>query len=89
MFAQFAPLVSQRCHWYAKLIGRAPLQVPGLAVKVCPCCADPEIVGGETFDGGLAATTEVGTDEAVADPPELLAVTATTIVLPTSALVTV
>ena len=63
--------------------------MPGLAVSVCPCCANPEIAGFAVLIGGLAATTTVGADEAVAEPPELLAVTATTIVLPTSALVSV
>src|SRR5919108_3214802 len=42
----------QRCHWYAYAIGAVPDHEPGDAVRVCPCCAVPEIVGGEVFAGG-------------------------------------
>jgi hypothetical protein len=46
------------------------------------------IVGGEVFVGGVGATwtTAVAAEVAVALPPLLLAVTATRIVAPTSAL---
>src|SRR5437763_10107905 len=48
---QPAPLASQICHWYWKVIGVDPFQVPGLAVAVLPTVAAPLIVGGELFDG--------------------------------------
>jgi hypothetical protein len=34
------------------MIGFDPVQVPGDAVRVCPTCVLPEIVGGEVFAGG-------------------------------------
>jgi hypothetical protein len=86
---QLAPLESQLDHWYAKDIGVVPDQVPWLADKVCPSWARPEIAGGAAFAGGTAATTPVAAEVAVADPAGLLAVTATTSVEPTSALVNV
>ena len=66
-----------------------PDQLPGEAVNVCPSTAEPLIVGGELFDGGLVAgcTTAVAFEgTGPAEPELLLAVTVTTIVEPTSAL---
>jgi len=54
MSAQFAPLVSQRRHWYAYEIGCVPDQLPGEAVSTCPACAVPEIVGAPVFEGGVS-----------------------------------
>jgi hypothetical protein len=38
------------------------VQLPGLAVSVCPCSADPAIVGGELFAGGDGGGVEVHPD---------------------------
>src|SRR5215470_10058798 len=51
MFLQFAPDASQVSHWYWKLIGAEPFQVPGLAVNVSPTVAVPLIDGGVEFVG--------------------------------------
>ena len=62
--------------------------MPGEAVNVCPSTNDPLIVGGDEFDGGLAAacTTAVALEETGPTEPEpFVPVTATTIVEPTSA----
>ena len=64
--------------------GGVPVHVPGEALKVWPCCAAPEIVGGEVFTGGAAATTVVGSELAVVER-SFEAVTATRMVAPTSA----
>jgi hypothetical protein len=37
------------------VIGAVPVQVPGLAVRVAPCCGVPEIVGGEVLTKSEAA----------------------------------
>jgi len=66
------------------VIGVVPVHVPAVAASVPPSIADPEIVGGEVFAGGAAATTAVGADVTVLVPAELDAVTATTSVLPMS-----
>ena len=81
----------QRRHWYAYAIGCVPDQLPGLALSVCPACAVPEIVGSAVLVGatGAAVTTEVCAELAVADPAEFEAVTATRIVAPMSAEVSV
>ena len=60
-------------------------QPPLLTLSVWPSCAVPETTGSEVFTGGVpAATTADGADTAWADPAELLAVTWTRIVCPTS-----
>ena len=62
--------------------------MPGEAVNICPSTGEPLIVGGELFDGGLVAgcTTPVAAEKTgPAEPELLLALTATTIVEPTSA----
>jgi hypothetical protein len=79
------PLVSHRRHWYPYESGRVPDQVPTAALSVWPSWTVPEIVGGDVFAGGMAATTAVCTDVAPAAPPAFDAVTTTRIVEPTSA----
>jgi hypothetical protein len=59
-------------------------QLPFVAVSVSPCPALPEITGSALFAGAGGSTTAVGIEVALADPPALLAVTVTSIVLPTS-----
>ena len=68
------------------MIGWVPLQLPGLAVRVCPLWAVPEIVGREVFTGGeeVPWTTAVALDVALACPATFDAVTATRRVEPTS-----
>src|SRR5689334_14747848 len=87
MFAQLVPEELQRCHWYPKLIGAVPLQVPGDAVSTCPSVGVPETVGGLVFEGGTAGAemTAVAEDGADAFPATFVAVTTTRIVDPTSA----
>src|SRR5579872_3594486 len=51
MIAQFAPVVSQRSHAYANVMGVSPLQLPLVAVSDWPICAVPDTVGGEVLDG--------------------------------------
>src|SRR5438105_3444949 len=41
-------------HWYWKVIGDEPRQVPGLAVTVLPAAAWPLIVGAEALEGAAA-----------------------------------
>jgi hypothetical protein len=63
------------------------LQDPGDAVSVCPWVAVPLIVGNDVLAGadtGAAATVAVVAEVAEAEPPESVAVTTTSIVLPTS-----
>jgi hypothetical protein len=44
--------------------GPEPDHVPGVAVNGSPCCAVPEIVGGELLTGGTAPdTTAVTSDD--------------------------
>jgi hypothetical protein len=71
------------------VIGGVPLQVPGLAVRVCPSWAWPLIVGAEVFAGAVAVawTTPVAAEVADALPALFVAVTWTRIVEPTSAAV--
>ena len=62
--------------------------MPGEAVNVCPSTGEPLIVGGEVFAGGLVAdctTAVVFEGIGPAEPELLLAVTATAMVEPTSA----
>src|ERR671933_411152 len=71
-------------------MGAVPLQVPGSAVSVCPSCGLPEMVGGDVFAGAVAAavTTTVWAEPALLEPTELVAVTVTRSVEPTSAFAT-
>jgi hypothetical protein len=63
-----------------------PVQVPGLAVSVCPCCAAPVTVGRAELTGGLEAdaTTAVAAEDASTLPEVFEAVTNDRIVDPTS-----
>ena len=69
------------------MIGAVPDHEPGDAVRVCPTCAVPLIVGGAVFAGadGAACTTVVSALDADAEPTEFAAVTTTRSVAPTSA----
>src|ERR671932_2048111 len=71
-------------------MGAVPLQLPGSAVSVWPSCALPEMVGGDVFAGAVAAavTTAVCAELALLEPTELVAVTVTRSVEPTSAFAT-
>src|SRR6476646_9338701 len=60
MFRQLLPPVPQRRHWYVKSIGVDPDHVPGSAFRVCPSTAEPEIVGGDVFDGAAALRASAG-----------------------------
>ena len=79
MSEQFAPLASQRRHWYVNVSGCWPTQVPLFAVSVCPTCGVPDTVGGTVFRGraGAGWTTAVAFDVALAEPSEFAAVTRT------------
>jgi hypothetical protein len=85
---QLPPLVSQRNHRYSARIGSALFHVPVLELNVCPSCAVPEMIGGDTSDGATAdvgcVTTLVCADVADLDCLLLDAVTLTRIVDPTS-----
>ena len=72
------------------MIGCVPVQPPAPALSVWPARAVPEIVGGAVLTGAdeVARTAVVGVELAVAEPTELVAVTVTRRVAPTSALVT-
>ncbi len=83
MFVQFKPELSQSCHWYAKDDG-LPLQVPVLADRIWPVVVVPVIAGAVALVGAGGVTTAVAADVEFADPPELVAVTTTLTVSPTS-----
>src|SRR5919198_2087354 len=70
-------------------MGAVPLHAPGSAVSSSPSVALPDTVGGLVFAGALAATSAVGADRSLADPPPLVAVTSTRIVCPASGEATV
>ena len=67
MSEQFAPELSQRRHWYAYEVGELD-QEPFEAVRVWPCRAVPEIVGGEVSPGGRPETIAVCFEVALAEP---------------------
>src|ERR1700747_3324401 len=53
---------AHRCHWYEKLSGGAPDQVPVVLESVLPLVAAPDATGGIEFTGGpcpFAVTTPV------------------------------
>jgi len=60
------------------------VHVPVDAVRVSPTCAVPEMDGAAVFAGAPEATGPTEALVAVVDPPELVAVTVTVIVSPTS-----
>lgn len=64
-----------------------PVHVPVLAVSTAPTLVVPEMVGADTLDGGTGAEAiaAVCADTAVAEPARFVPVTATRIVVPTSA----
>src|SRR3954469_20332998 len=78
-------VLAQRCHWWLKLSGAVPAQVPVVAVSVRPSRAVPLITGTVLFAGGSAATAAVCVERAVLEPAVLVAVTETRTVDPTSA----
>jgi hypothetical protein len=84
MEAKLAPWLLERSHWYANVMGPAPVQVPGFAVKVEPSTIEPDIVGPFVFTGAPALTTLVALDATVVEPAEFVAVTRTRIRNPTS-----
>jgi hypothetical protein len=53
-FPQLLTARLHRTHWYEKLIGRSPLQVPGEVVNVSPTRIEPEIAGSAVLRGGVA-----------------------------------
>ena len=81
---QFAPALSQRCHFWAKVIGGVPVQVPTCPVSVWPAFAVPVIDGALVLVGGRETTVAVCADVAVALPKLPVAVTTTWIFFPTS-----
>src|SRR6476659_9395709 len=81
MFRQLAPPAPQRRHWYVKSIGVDPDHVPGSAFRVCPSTAEPEIVGGDVFDGAAALRASAGL---VRPTNAAVAASTTTTVAPTS-----
>src|SRR5438094_380107 len=87
MSAQLAPEASHRRHWRAYVITGVPVHVPSVSVSVSPSVVIPEIAGGAVSAGGIATatTTALGVLAAEVEPTELVAVTTTTIVEPTSA----
>lgn len=50
--------------------GVVPVQVPGLAVSVCPCVVGPEIVGSAVFAGATAAIAATATPPVDTTPPQ-------------------
>jgi hypothetical protein len=62
-----------RSHWYLKLRGVDPDQLPFAQVRVCPGFGVPEIVGGAVFEGGIWILLPALL--AVAEPASLCAVT--------------
>jgi hypothetical protein len=80
------PCASQRCHWYEKVSGDAPVHEPAVSVSLCPSRAEPEIAGSAVFTGAVPFAAIVGVGEVTApvEPAEFLAVTDARIVRPTS-----
>src|SRR5262249_60768764 len=54
MLLHASPLAPQISHWYWKLNGLEPFQVPGLAVSLLPTTGLPVIVGAVSFVGAAA-----------------------------------
>jgi hypothetical protein len=89
MSEQFPPVASQRRQWYEYVCGSAPAHEPLLAVRLCPTCGVPAIVGGAVFRGapaaGAASTIALAFDVDAAEPSAFVAVTRTRRRQPTSA----
>ena len=86
MLEQPPPFWSQRCHWYANVIGPVPDHEPGLAVSVSPSRGVPEIVGGDVFEGPYCCSAAVPAVPASAPPSPTKAASAaaTTATSPTA-----
>ena len=73
------PSAGQRSHWYSKVSGVAPFQLPTLALRNRPRTNVPVIVGSTVFTGGPTVvdcvTVSVGFDTAAAAPALFDAVT--------------
>jgi hypothetical protein len=82
--SQPSPALPHLSHWYASASGGVPDQVPSVVDNVCPSIAVPEIAGGVVAVGGAAATTVVGAELVAEEPAELVAVTTTRMLQPTS-----
>jgi hypothetical protein len=82
--ANVVPGELERCHWYANVIGAAPVQVPAVAVSVAPSTIDPDTAGALVFAGALPPTTLVALDATVVEPDEFVAVTRTRMRKPAS-----
>ena len=81
---QLSPAGSQRSHWNVSPVG-AFVHVPGVAVRVAPCCAGPPSEGSVSTTGGAGNTTSVAAEAAGAlAPPAFDATSMTLIVDPTS-----
>src|SRR5438034_3926812 len=84
MFTQFAPAVSQRCHWRVNEVG-VGLQLPFETVSSPPTIAVPVTVGLTVFVAPLFdATTSLASEGAAVLPSAFTAVTITRTVCPTS-----
>jgi hypothetical protein len=57
--AQLAPAALQRIHWYWKVSGAEPFQVPVFAPRELPTLAVPLIDGNELFEGATVAREDV------------------------------
>jgi len=90
-----SPAASQRCHWYAYVIGVEPDQVPSDPVSVSPSCGVPETVGSVVFAGGVAAVVVVvvvvpPVDVVVVVPPvDVVVVAVPVVVVPVCVVVVV
>ena len=66
------------CHWYVKVIGLTPLQVPFCTVRVWAWMREPLSDGATRFEGaGACCTVPDCADVAVVAPPLFVAVTST------------
>ena len=72
---------TQRSQARVNVIGLEPVQVPAVALSVCPRVAVPEVVGGAVFKGGVGAlgvaarTAELCGERATTEPAAFVAVT--------------
>jgi hypothetical protein len=80
-----APVASQRRHWNPNVGGSSLAHVPGLPTSVSPGRALPVMLGGAVFAGPPLTTGAVAADVAAADPTRFDPVTATSRVMPRSA----
>jgi hypothetical protein len=72
MDVQFAPLRSQRRHWYANVMGGEPSHAPTPPVSVWPSTTTPEIVGGAVFVGGHSDFAELDLQGGFAVPEPIV-----------------